>query len=52
MAIGTFFVNTEMFEENDIKIPESWDELVDACQKFIDLGITPMAVGAKEPLVY
>lgn len=49
MAIGTFFVNTEMFEENDIKIPESWDELVDACQKFIDLGITPMAVGAKEP---
>lgn len=49
MTVGTFFVNTEMFEENNIQIPETWDELTDACQKFLDKGITPMTVGAKEP---
>lgn len=49
MTTGTFFVNTELFEENDIKIPETWEELTDACQKFLDKGITPITVGAKEP---
>ncbi|QEH67994.1 extracellular solute-binding protein [Cellulosilyticum sp. ST5] len=48
MSVGTFFVNTELFNKYSVKIPETWDELVTACKTFKDNGITPMAVGAKD----
>lgn len=49
MTVGTFFVNTELFEKNGITVPTTWDELTTACKKFLDKGITPMTVGGKEP---
>lgn len=48
MSVGTFFVNTELFDKYSVKIPETWDELVTACKTFRENGITPMAIGAKD----
>ncbi|WP_139905438.1 extracellular solute-binding protein [Clostridium thermarum] len=45
---GTFFVNKEMFEQHDVKIPETFDELLDAVKAFRAKGIVPMAVGEKD----
>jgi raffinose/stachyose/melibiose transport system substrate-binding protein len=48
MSIGTFFVNKELFQQNNVKIPETYDDLVTAVKAFRAKGITPMAVGAKD----
>jgi raffinose/stachyose/melibiose transport system substrate-binding protein len=49
MAVGTFFVNEELFAKYNIKVPTTYDELVSACKAFRDAGVsTPMAVGGKE----
>ena len=48
-AVGTFFVNNELFDKYQVKVPETYEELKTACQTFLDNGIkTPMAVGGKE----
>ncbi|SKA74283.1 raffinose/stachyose/melibiose transport system substrate-binding protein [Clostridium sp. USBA 49] len=47
-AVGTFYVNKEMFEKNNIKIPENFDELLTAVKAFRAKGITPIAVGEKD----
>jgi raffinose/stachyose/melibiose transport system substrate-binding protein len=43
-----FYVNKELFDQNNIKIPETYDELLTAVKEFRAKGITPMAVGAKD----
>ncbi|AEY64439.1 extracellular solute-binding protein [Clostridium sp. BNL1100] len=48
MSIGTFFINKELFQQNSVKVPETWDDLVAAVKAFRAKGITPMAVGAKD----
>ena len=48
MSIGTFFINKELFQQNGVKVPETWDDLVAAVKAFRAKGITPMAVGAKD----
>jgi raffinose/stachyose/melibiose transport system substrate-binding protein len=45
---GIFYVNKEMFDKNNIKIPETFDELLTAVKAFKAKGITPMAVGEKD----
>lgn len=45
---GALFCNEEMFEQYGVKIPETWDELIEAVKTFREAGITPMALGAKE----
>lgn len=47
-ATAVFFVNKEMFDQNGIKIPETYNELVAAIKAFRAKGITPMTVGAKD----
>jgi raffinose/stachyose/melibiose transport system substrate-binding protein len=49
MNVGTFFVNQELFDQNSLKVPTTWDELIAVCKAFLAKGITPMTVGAKEP---
>ena len=46
--IGIFYVNKEMFEKNNIKIPETYDDLLVATKAFKAKGITPLAVGEKD----
>jgi raffinose/stachyose/melibiose transport system substrate-binding protein len=47
-AVGTFYVNKEMFDKNNIKIPTTFDELLTAVKAFKAKGITPLAVGEKD----
>ena len=39
------YCNTELFEANGIKLPETYDEWLDACIKFDAAGIIPVALG-------
>lgn len=47
------YYNKAMFEENNIALPTTFDEYLDVCAKFQELGITPLAAGLKswEPLL-
>lgn len=42
------FYNVDLFEENGVEVPQSWDELVAAMQTFKDAGVTPLALGTSE----
>lgn len=46
-AAGWFF-NKGMFEEKNLQVPDTWDELLDAVATFQDAGITPIAHGASD----
>lgn len=48
LACAVFFVNRELFEQNGIKIPETYNELVTAVKAFRAKGITPMTMGGKD----
>jgi raffinose/stachyose/melibiose transport system substrate-binding protein len=48
MHVNGIYCNTELFEQNNIAYPTTWDEFIDVCQKFSELGITPIAMGNKE----
>jgi len=46
LNVGCLYCNTELFEANGVKIPETYDELLSAAQTFSAAGIVPMSVGA------
>ena len=39
------YCNTELFEENGIALPETYDQWLDACAKLAKAGIIPVALG-------
>ncbi|MGN0306921.1 MAG: ABC transporter substrate-binding protein [Lachnospiraceae bacterium] len=47
------YYNKTLFEENNIQLPKTFDEYIEVCKKFQDLGITPLAAGLKswEPML-
>ncbi|WP_027629575.1 extracellular solute-binding protein [Ruminiclostridium cellobioparum] len=48
LAAGALFVNTELFDKNNVKLPATYDELLTAIKAFKAKGITPMAVSGKD----
>ena len=49
MNVEGFWYNKEAFETAGIdKVPETWDEFEDACQKLQDAGIQPIAAGGSD----
>ena len=44
-ACSVLYCNTELFEKYGVKIPETWDELIEAVKAFKAAGVTPMALG-------
>lgn len=48
LSVGALFVNKELFEQNGVKIPTTYDELLTAIKAFKSKGITPMAVSGKD----
>ncbi len=38
-VIETIFYNVDLFADNNIKVPETWAELLDACEQFKALGV-------------
>ena len=41
-------VNLDMFEENDVPLPENWDSFIAACDAFQEKGITPIGLTLKD----
>jgi raffinose/stachyose/melibiose transport system substrate-binding protein len=44
-----FWYNKAIFEENDVKIPETYDDLIVAVETFREKKIVPIAKGANDP---
>jgi raffinose/stachyose/melibiose transport system substrate-binding protein len=42
------FVNVDMFKQNDVKVPENYDEIMAAALKFKEKGIYPFVQGLKD----
>lgn len=42
------YYNKELFEQNNVKVPTTYDELMTAVQTFTKAGVTPLALFAKE----
>ncbi len=47
-ACSMLYCNTELFEKHNVKIPETWDEFIEAIDAFNADGVTPMTVGGKD----
>ncbi|MVB09886.1 Bacterial extracellular solute-binding protein [Caprobacter fermentans] len=45
---GALYVNNDLFEQNGVKVPTTFDELLTAVKTFKSKGITPMTVGEKD----
>lgn len=46
------YYNKDILEENGIEVPTTFDELMDACAKLKEAGITPFQVGEKDAYRY
>lgn len=45
------YYNKSLFEENNLDVPKTWDELIETIDVFNEKGITPLAMGNKAPWV-
>lgn len=47
------YYNVDIFEENNIALPTTFDEYIEVCKKLMDKGIQPLAAGLKswEPML-
>ena len=45
---GVLFCNQELFDQYDVKIPTTWDEMMTAVETFRSNGVTPLVLGAKD----
>lgn len=46
--INLIFYNKELFEQYDVKVPTTYDELIEAANVFNKNGITPLSIFGKE----
>lgn len=46
-VLGTWY-NKDIFTENNIEIPKTWDEFLSACETLKKAGITPIVMGDKD----
>lgn len=47
-AVAALYCNKELFDNNGIKIPETYNELLEAVKSFNSKGIVPLGVGEKD----
>lgn len=48
LSTTQFYYNKQIFAENGLQEPKSWEELIATAQALKDKGITPISFGAKE----
>lgn len=46
--MGVYY-NVQMFEDNGLEIPTTWEEFVNVCETLQAAGITPMGLHGKDP---
>ncbi|MET0715182.1 MAG: extracellular solute-binding protein [Mycetocola sp.] len=49
VAAASVIYNKDIFEENGLEVPETWDELIAVCETLQDAGITPIYSTFSEP---
>ncbi|BCJ94004.1 sugar ABC transporter substrate-binding protein [Anaerocolumna cellulosilytica] len=49
--ISVMWYNKAMFEKQGVKVPVTWEEFTEVCQKFVDGGITPIGTSVKDTWV-
>ena len=47
-SIEGIWYNTEIFEQNDLEVPETMDEFMDVCETLLENGVQPMVCPGKE----
>ncbi|MBK1811106.1 extracellular solute-binding protein [Clostridium sp. YIM B02505] len=47
-SVGTFYINTELFNTAKIKIPDNYEEFLSAVKAFRQKGVTPLLVGEQD----
>ncbi|MBH5319693.1 extracellular solute-binding protein [Paenibacillus sp. GSMTC-2017] len=50
-ATSFLYYNKDLFEQNGVKVPTTWAEMMTAVKTFNEKGITPIALGNKAPWV-
>lgn len=50
-ATSFLFYNKNLFNENNLEVPKTWDDFLKVIDAFNELEITPIALGNKEPWV-
>lgn len=45
LNLGCLYCNTEIFEANDVELPETYDQMLTAAQELSAAGIVPMSLG-------
>jgi raffinose/stachyose/melibiose transport system substrate-binding protein len=48
LNIEGFWYNKKLFEENNLEVPTTWDEMMAVSDAFMEKGIQPFAVAGKE----
>lgn len=46
--MGVYY-NVDIFEENGVEVPETWEEFIQVCETLKTAGITPMGLHGKDP---
>ena len=46
--MGVYY-NQKIFEENNLTVPETWDEFINVCKKLKEKSITPIGLMGKDP---
>jgi raffinose/stachyose/melibiose transport system substrate-binding protein len=49
VAAASVIYNVQMFEDNDLEVPTTWDELIEACETLDAAGITPFYSTFRDP---
>jgi raffinose/stachyose/melibiose transport system substrate-binding protein len=49
VAAASVIYNVQLFEDNGVEVPTTWDELIEACDTFEAAGITPIYSTYTEP---
>lgn len=46
--MGVYY-NIDMFEEHNLSVPTTWDELIEVCETLQEAGITPFGIHGRDP---
>jgi raffinose/stachyose/melibiose transport system substrate-binding protein len=49
VAAASVIYNVQMFEDNGLEVPTTWDELIEVCETLQAAGITPLYSTLQEP---